>query len=306
MRRLSWRRTLDHHETKTYAEPVASFLALSRPSAEIFVPDGSPPEVALARTTHVGVGAHPDDLEILAATAIVECHAASDRFFTGVVVADGGGGPRLPEHAALSEDAVKEIRRAEQRRAATLGRYSAVVMLGHPSAVVKDASARVVVDDLTALLRATRPRELLTHALTDRHDTHVAVALRLVDACRTLPQAERPERFLGTEVWRDLDWLTGDDRVELSADDGESLQAELLAAFASQNGGTRRYELGTLGRRTAQATFAESHKTERRERVVLAMDLAPLLNGAVTAAELVRGAVERFLADAAARLARVS
>jgi LmbE family N-acetylglucosaminyl deacetylase len=279
--------------------------ALSRLSAEIFVPDGAPPDVALARTTHVGVGAHPDDLEILAATAIVECCGASERFFTGIVVADGAGGPRLPEHADLSEDALKAIRRAEQRRAATLGRYSAVVLLDHPSRDVKDASAGAVVADLASLLRVARPRELLTHALTDRHDTHVAVALRVVDACRALPEAERPARILGAEVWRDLDWLTGDDRIELAADEGEALQAELLAAFESQNGGTRRYELGTLGRRRAQATFAESHKSEPRERVVLAMDLAPLVRGSTSPAELVRAAIERFHADAADRLARV-
>lgn len=284
---------------------MATPPALSRLDAEIFVPDGSTPEAALARTTHLGVGAHPDDLEILAGSAIVECHAASDRFFTGIVVADGGGGPRRPEHAALSDAAMKELRRAEQRRAATLGRYSAVILLGHPSGVVKDASAPDVVNDLAALLRATAPRELLTHALTDRHDTHVAVALRVVQACRSLTAAERPERVLGTEVWRDLDWLTGADRIELAADDAEALQGALLAAFESQNDAARRYDLGTLGRRRAHATFAESHKTERRERVVLAMDLGPLVNGSCSPVELVRAAIARFRADVEARLGRV-
>jgi LmbE family N-acetylglucosaminyl deacetylase len=284
---------------------VATSLALSRLDAEIFVPDGSPPEVALARTTHVGVGAHPDDLEILAGSAIVECHAASDRFFTGIVVADGGGGPRRPEHAPLSNEAMKELRREEQRRAATLGRYSAVVMLGHPSDVVKDASARAVVDDLAALLRATGSRELLTHALTDRHDTHVAVALRVIEACRKLAATELPQRILGSEVWRDLDWLTAGDRVELAADEAESLQAALLAVFESQSDGTRRYDLGTLGRRRAHATFSESHKTERRERVVLAMDPAPLVSGSQSPAELVRAAIARFQSDVEARLLRV-
>jgi LmbE family N-acetylglucosaminyl deacetylase len=285
---------------------VASFPALSRPDAEIFVPDGSPVEAALARTTHVAVGAHPDDLEILAATAIVACHAASDRFFTGIVVADGGGGPRRAEHATLSEDAMKELRRAEQRRAATLGRYSAVVMLGHPSAHVKDAVSSAVTSDLRGLLGTMKPEELLTHALSDRHDTHVAVALRTLDACRALPEPERPTRILGAEVWRDLDWLTGGDRIELSADEGEELQGALLAVFESQNGGAKRYDLGTLGRRRAQATFAESHRTEQRERVVVAMDLRPLVDGSATPLELVHDYIGRFQADVEARLARVA
>jgi LmbE family N-acetylglucosaminyl deacetylase len=285
---------------------VASFPALSRPDAEIFVPDGSSVEAALARTTHVAVGAHPDDLEILAATAIVACHAASDRFFTGVVVADGGGGPRRAEHAALGEDAMKELRRAEQRRAASLGRYSAVVMLGHPSAEVKDATSLAATNDVRELLSAMEAHELITHALTDRHDTHVAVALRTVDACRALPEPERPKRILGAEVWRDLDWLTGEGRIELPADEGEELQAALLAVFESQNGGAKRYDLGTLGRRRAQATFSESHRTEQRERVVLAMDLSPLVDGAVTPTELVHAYIGRFQADVEARLARLA
>ena len=39
------------------------------PTAEIFVPDGLPIELALARTTHMCFAAHQDDIEIMAAAA---------------------------------------------------------------------------------------------------------------------------------------------------------------------------------------------------------------------------------------------
>ena len=43
------------------------------PTAEVFVPDGLPIEIALTRTTHLAVSAHQDDIEIMAASAILEC-----------------------------------------------------------------------------------------------------------------------------------------------------------------------------------------------------------------------------------------
>ena len=37
-------------------------------TAEIFVPDGTPMPDALARTTHICIAAHQDDIEIMAPT----------------------------------------------------------------------------------------------------------------------------------------------------------------------------------------------------------------------------------------------
>ena len=36
-------------------------------TAEIYIPDGMPAEQALARTTHLCLAAHQDDIEIMAA-----------------------------------------------------------------------------------------------------------------------------------------------------------------------------------------------------------------------------------------------
>ena len=93
-------------------------MKLTRPGAVIFVPDGRPTEEALARTTHIGIVAHPDDLEILAWPAIRDCFGRTDRWFSGIVVADGAGAPRAGQYAALSDDEMREIRREEQKAAA--------------------------------------------------------------------------------------------------------------------------------------------------------------------------------------------
>lgn len=39
-------------------------------AAELFIPDGLPPEQALARTTYLAVSAHQDDIEIMAVEPI--------------------------------------------------------------------------------------------------------------------------------------------------------------------------------------------------------------------------------------------
>jgi len=278
-------------------------VILSQPGAAVFVPDGVPQAAALARTTHLGVGAHADDLEIMAIHGILAGFERADRWFAGVVATDGAGSPR--RDGEPHRDDLRAVRRREQEQAAELGQYGAVVFLDHTSAAAKDATERGLVEDLVAVLRATRPSVVYTHALTDVHDTHVAVALRLVAACRQLAPEERPERILGCEVWRDLDWLMPGDKVELPVDERPELQAALLEVFASQVG-QKRIDRATLGRRAANAVFSESHRTDRHEAVVRALDLTPLVAEVVPAAELVRTLIRRFEADAVARIARLS
>ncbi len=69
-------------------------MSFNLESAEIFVPDGLQPAPALARTTHMGISAHQDDLEIMAVHGILECFQRQDRWFCGVVVTNGSGSPR--------------------------------------------------------------------------------------------------------------------------------------------------------------------------------------------------------------------
>jgi len=281
-------------------------LKLSHPKAEIFVPDALALEQALPRTTHLAVGAHQDDLEFMAAHGILECFARDDRWFTGVVVTDGAGSPRDLEYRDYSDEQMKVVRVREQKKAAYVGEYAAQFLLSHPSSAVKDPSAGAVVDDLVAILRACRPGVVYTHNLADKHDTHVAVTLRLLAACRRLPEGERPTRVIGCEVWRDLDWLVDSDKVLMAVDGHENLQAALMGVFDSQIAGGKRYDLGTAGRRKAHATYSESHGTDQHSAVIWGMDLTPLLQADSDPTELVLSHIRRFEADVTARLKKLA
>ncbi|MCA1899921.1 MAG: PIG-L family deacetylase [Chloroflexi bacterium] len=276
-------------------------------TAEIFIPDNQPVEQALARTTHLCFSAHQDDIEIMAAQPIEECFQQADKWFTGVVVTDGRGSPRNGLYEKYSDDEMRLVRFKEQRKAAIVGEYAAQVMLDFPSKVVKDAARSEPVEDILAILRATKPKYVYTHNLADKHDTHVAVALRVIEALRRLNQAERPEKIFGCEVWRALDWMVDSDKVTLDVSSHENLQFALLGVFDSQIAGGKRYDLASMGRRRANATYFESHGVDNAMGLSYAMDMTPLMNDASLApAEFVQGFIQRLSLDVQERVNRMS
>lgn len=274
-------------------------------SAEIFVPDGTPAPQALARTTHLAIAAHEDDIEIMAIDGILQCYRQPDRWFTGVVVTNGSGSPRDDLYAAYTDEEMQRVRRQEQRAAAVLGDYAAQVLLDYPSAAVKNPHNDTVITDLEQILLATRPQVVYTHNLADKHDTHVAVALKALAALRQLPPEARPAAVYGCEVWRALDWLSDEEKVAFDCSARESLQAALLGVFDSQICGGKRYDLATLGRRRANATYYASHATDIATGMVFAMDLTPLVADPTRdIAAYVQGAISRFAEDVQRRLTR--
>lgn len=272
-------------------------------TAEVYVPDGSSAEDALARTTHLAIGAHQDDLEIMAFRPILDCFQDSERWFTGVVVTNGSGSPRDGVYAQYSDEAMMAVRRKEQKKAAVIGEYSAQVMLDHTSATIKDGAAPGPRADLEALLRLARPNFVYTHNLADKHDTHVAVTLRVIEAIRALPPAQRPRHLYGCEVWRDLDWLVDSDKVAFDCSPHEGLQVALVGVFDSQIAGGKRYDLATMGRRKAHATYHASHATDVTTGLTFGMDLTPLLqDDSKEPVALVQEYIAHFTEDVAARI----
>jgi len=281
--------------------------AFSQPGADVFVPDGSPLDAALSRTTHLGIMAHADDLEFFAWPGIETCFGRNDRWFTGITVTDGGGSPRSGHYALYTDAEIIEARRAEQRAAAVIGEYSAVIQLAHSSAAIKNPANRTPVEEIAHLLVRMQPQVVYLHNPADRHDTHIATFLRSLDAMRALPTASRPARVYGCEGWRDLDWLVTGDRVELPAGGRPHLQAALAGVFDSQIAGGKRYDLGIQGRRLAHASFGESHVVDREGGVTLAMDLTPLVrDDSLDPLAFIAAHIERLAADVRARLERLA
>jgi len=278
-------------------------MRLSKESAEIYVPDGLGDNEALARTTHMGIAAHPDDLEIMAMDGILACFGRSDKWFLGVVATNGAGSPRDGLYADCSDEQMRRIRRVEQKKAAFVGEYGAAVFLDYPSSVVKNAANPDPRQDIRSLIAEVRPEIVYTHNLADKHDTHVAVALRTIEAIRELPPDMRPGKLFGCEVWRSLDWMVDGDKVVFAYDRHENIAMSLIGIFDSQIAGGKRYDLATMGRRRANATYHESHAVDACQSLNFGMDLTPLIrDDRLDPNEYVQQHIERLARDVAQRL----
>jgi LmbE family N-acetylglucosaminyl deacetylase len=278
-------------------------MQLRNPSADIFIPDGKAPAEALARITHLGVGAHQDDLEFMAFHGIQACFHSDAEWFGGVTCTNGSGSSRTGNYARFTDEQMMTVRRQEQRQAAIVGRYGAMLQLDYPSKIVKDPADARLKDDLKDILTATRPRVVYTHNPADKHDTHVAVVVPVLQAIRELPREQRPQAVYGCEVWRDLDWLPDAEKVVHDVCGHENLAAALNGIFDSQIAGGKRYDLAVIGRRRANATFFESHGVDESDALAFAMDLTPLAQDeTLDIVDYVTGFIERFKADVTAKL----
>ena len=148
-----------------------------QPEASLYAPARQDPLAGLSATTHLGIGAHADDLEILAFPGISACYRHPSHRFSGVVVTDGAGSPRTGSFANTSDSEMVAIRRNEQQRAADLGHYASVIQLGYPSPEVRKTDRSKLISDLVQILKVAQPQILYLHNPVDRHETHLAVLL---------------------------------------------------------------------------------------------------------------------------------
>ncbi len=206
-------------------------------SAEILVPEGGDAGAAVERTTQLGIGAHQDDLEFMAFSSIAECFRSESDWFGGVICTDGRGSSARGPYAGIDPVALGEIRMEEQRQAARMGRFSFVAQLGYPSSEISPPGGSGLVEDLVSVMGAAGARVVFTHNPADKHATHINVLVAVLAAIRELPVDLRPERMLGCEMWRSLDWLGVDDKVVLDCGGAGHLAAALNGVFDSQIAG---------------------------------------------------------------------
>jgi LmbE family N-acetylglucosaminyl deacetylase len=266
-------------------------MKLTKPTADIFIPSNDTLDAALQTVTHLGVGAHQDDLEFMAFHGILQCYETPGDGFCGVTCTDGAGSPRAGVYANHTDADMRLVRRKEQKNAAQIGHYKAMFQLDFASRELKDGVNPAVVADLTAILSATRPRVVYTHNPADRHSTHVAVMRHVLHALRGLLPEYRPEAFYGCESWRGLDWMPQSRTQVLDVGSREHLAASLYGVYDSQIAGGKRYDLAHQGRNRANATMFASHGVDTMTAASYAMDLMPLLRDPTLALKDYVGAI---------------
>jgi LmbE family N-acetylglucosaminyl deacetylase len=275
------------------------------PKANLLIPDQATGPAAFSRTTHLGIGAHQDDLEFMAFEGILACYDRTDRWFGGVIMTDGRSSSRKGPYAGWTDDQIAAERIKEQHAAARIGQYSFITQLGYLSKDVRGSAQTDPVDDLVAVLEAARPEIVYLHNPADKHDTHVACFARSIEALRRLPKSARPAKVLGCEVWRALDWMVDREKVAMPVSARPELAQALNEVFATQIVGGKRYDLAVLARRAANATFHDAHASDTETALQWAMDLTPLVqDDTLDVTTFTLGFLERLQQDVAERLRR--
>jgi len=260
----------------------------------VFIPGQGDFDHAMRSMTHLAIAAHQDDVEIMAQHGILECFGQRDLSFSAVVVTDGAGSPRNGIYEDYTDEEMKSIRIDEQKKAAVIGEYGSLFLLKYPSAVVKDPKERRVIEDLKEIIMEGKPRVVYLHNPADKHETHVAVSLRALTALRELSSEYVPEKVLGCEVWRSLDWVNDDEKTVLNISGHPALRSALLGVFDSQIEGGKRYDLAAAGRYCANATFYESHDTDSMTAASYAIDLTALIKEGGDVTAYIKGYIDRF------------
>lgn len=265
---------------------------------DLFIPDGAVSAEAYARCSHLGIGAHQDDLEFMAFHGISTCYQDDGLWFGGITCTNGAGSARSGQYADYSDEQMQAVRADEQRQAATIGEYSFVNQLALKSEQVNPELRATLVQQLEPLLLMSQPEVIYTHNPADKHATHVGVFLAALEAIRRMPPYSRPKKLYGCEVWRDLDWLSEADKIALDVSGHPDLAERLHACFDSQIAGGKNYGEAVIGRSKANATFHDSHAVDTIDKLWFAMDLTPLVeDDTLSIREFVEAKIDRFRAS---------
>ncbi len=263
---------------------------------EPYIPDGVSEAEAYARCSHLGIGAHQDDLEFMAFHGISICYQDDCQWFGGITCTDGAGSSRAGPYKDFTDDQMKAVRSDEQKEAALIGNYSFCEQLRMSSLEIKsEPPSQSLVDQLEHILLRSQPEVVYTHNPADKHATHVAITAAALTAIRKLPPYSRPKKLFGCEVWRGLDWLCDEDKIALDVSGHDDLAERLHACFASQIEGGKNYANAVVGRSIANATFYDAHSVDTVNRLWYAIDLSILIDDeALTLRDFTKALLDRF------------
>ena len=222
--------------------------------------------------------AHQDDCEIMAIHGILKGYYSKSSSFALVETTDGRGSVRNGKYKNFSDTQMMEVRIKEQELASEIGRYHSLYMLNYSSSEAKDDTNEDIINEYIKIIKDLKPEVIYTHSILDKHKTHVAVAIKVIEAIKRLDNKDRPKVIYGCEVWRSLDWIKDERKIGLDVSRNKRLQKKLLSCFESQNLGGKDYINSTIGRRYQNATYYRSHDLDGCKMMSYVVDLKPLVD----------------------------
>lgn len=197
------------------------------------------------------ISPHPDDLEIgMGGTAAKMTESGAQ--VASLVVTDGR---RSTNVSGLSEDQVSELRKAEVRKATGFLGLDVLILLGLHDVAGDNLS--VLKGEFAKVIKKVRPSEIyIPHPEIDKHPTHRAVSLAVMEVMREMSQAgaEIPGSIWCYEVWTPFPSY---DRIE-DISKYIDVKSSAINAHKSQLE-YKNYTEGILGLNRYRAVFDERH-----------------------------------------------
>lgn len=223
---------------------------------------------------NIVIAAHKDDGEMIGIKAIDDSFK-KDESMVMIILTNGSGCPRVGEFKSVSDEDMVEIRTAEQKRAAEIGRYNCLYLLEHSSKEVQDMHTNIKNELVEILKKYPEIENIYIHNPFDKHNTHVGACELAIAAIKELyadGALKKLSKVLGVEVWRGLDWLPDKYKVTIDTTGAEFISQNIMSVFVSQNS-AKRYDEAISNRRLANATFDASHESNICTSLMYAIDL---------------------------------
>ncbi len=241
----------------------------------------------LQHATDVSVGAHQDDVEIMAGPMMLDTVKAPNKQWLSVIVTDGAASKSVLNGCAteLSPKQLTDMRQLEQRKAAKLAN-APVIQLKYPSATVNGhmgvGKKNEAAYALGTLFAATPNVErVFGHNPLDKHPTHIAVFAAQTAALRAA-KPPKLEKAYGMEVWGGLTGLPESmlSVFEVGNDHLVKLQ-QIIEVFQSQIlGQGRDYATGTIARIRGHGAYVSSpHLPNPPAGMVIGIDVTDFTRG---------------------------
>jgi len=146
-----------------------------------------------------------------------------------------------------------------QKKASEIGRYNALYVLKHKFEDIKDSENEEIIKEYVELINEIKPRIIYTHSLLDNDPIHVAVAIKVINALRTMRRSQHPKVIYGCEVNRDLDWVKEEKLVYFDNSKNVKLQKQLIAVYKTKKDDSHLVE-SAIGKRFSNAGFFTNKK----------------------------------------------
>ena len=141
-----------------------------------------------------------------------------------------------------------------QKKASEIGRYNSLYLLKYKLDDIKNPEDKGLVKEYAAIIKELKPRIIYTYSLFDKDPVRVAVAVKVINALRTMKRSQHPKVIYGCEVNRNFDWIKDEKIVYFDNSKNVRLQKQLVGVYKSKNYNFNLVE-STIGKRLSNAGY---------------------------------------------------